>query len=349
MKNVIDRHLLSEKASVREALQRLDQLAADAVAFVVDDEGKLISSITDGDIRRGLIKGLSLEDPLAKFARAKPKTFDHTNYSVEKMRSYRAKDYSIVPVVNPAGKIVDIVNFRQQRSYLPLDAVVMAGGKGTRLRPLTENTPKPLLKVGDKPIIEHNVDRLVNFGVRHLTISVNYLGEQLVDHFKDGSDFGLRVDYVEEDQPRGTIGAVSDIDSFDNDFILVMNSDLLTTIDFEQMFDELLSKEADMIVATVPYEVKVPYGVIETSGDLVTNLREKPTYTYYSNAGIYIIRKSHLNRIPSEGVFNATDLMENLYNDHLRVVHFPIVGYWLDIGKPADFERAQRDIKHLQL
>ena len=225
----------------------------------------------------------------------------------------------------------------------------MAGGQGVRLRPLTLETPKPLLKVGDKPIVEYNIDRLANYGVEKLTITVNYLGEQIINYFGDGGEFGIDIDYVEEKTPRGTIGSVTEIARVDCDYVLVMNSDLLTTIDFEEMMAEMLEQDADMIVGTVPYDVKVPYGVVETEGNNIIGLREKPTYTYYSNAGIYIFKKDAIARIPREGVYNATDLMRDLYSDNKRVIQFPILGYWLDVGKPADFERAQRDIEHISL
>ncbi|MFK8164598.1 MAG: nucleotidyltransferase family protein, partial [Lewinella sp.] len=332
MQPYILRHLISHVSPVREALRQLDVLAADAVLFLVDDDHRLLASLTDGDIRRGLINGLDLAAPLSKFTQQSPKAFVRGKYDLEQMQKWRELNYRIVPVVDQDNKIVDIVNFRKQRSYLPLDAVIMAGGVGSRLRPLTDIIPKPLLPVGDKPIIEHNIDRLRSFGVKHLTISIKYLGEQIVDYFGDGSQKGMDIRYVTEEEPRGTIGAVSEVDKVFNDVVLVMNSDLLTTIDLEGMFNDLLEKNADMVVATVPYEVKIPYGVIETEGDLIKSLREKPTYTYYSNAGIYLIRKAHLGKIPKAGRYSAPDLMEQLYSTGHRVTHFPIFDYWLDVG-----------------
>ncbi|OAV44316.1 nucleotidyltransferase family protein [Lewinella sp. 4G2] len=349
MINSIQRHLLPQSASVREALARLDKLASDAVVFLIKDRNILVGSITDGDIRRGLINGLTLETPLMEFVQAAPKAFRRSTFNLQQMQEWREKNFRILPVINDENRIVDIINFRKQRSFLPMDAVIMAGGVGSRLRPLTLDTPKPLLKVGDKPIIEHNIERLRSFGVVNLTISIKYLGQQLIDYFGDGSDRGMNITYVTEDEPRGTIGAVSEIQEIFNPYVLVMNSDLLTTIDLEEMFSEMLAKEADMTVATVPYEVEIPYGVIETEGDLIKALKEKPTYTYYSNAGIYIIRKEHIAKVPATGRYSAPDLMENLYTSDHRVTHFPILGYWLDIGKHNDFEKAQRDIEHLKL
>ena len=204
------------------------------------------------------------------------------------------------------------------------------------------------MKVGDKPIIEYNIDRLKDFGIRNLTLTIKYLGQQLVDYFKDGAEKDLNIGYMQEDEPLGTIGSVSLIEQFHNEYILVMNSDLLTNIDYEDMFKDMLDKGGDMIVATTPYEVQIPYGVIETVGDRIVALKEKPTYTYYSNAGIYIFKKEFVDLIPKGEHFNATDLMEALYSNGKKVVHYPILGYWLDIGKPHDFEKAQKDIKHIK-
>jgi dTDP-glucose pyrophosphorylase len=349
MQTSIPRHLIHYEVSVREALSQLDLLAADAVLFLVDEANRLKASLTDGDIRRGLINGLDLDSPLMKFTQQAPKAFVRGKYDLNQMRDWRDRNFRVIPVVDHENVVVDIVNFRTQRSYLPLDAVIMAGGVGSRLRPLTDTIPKPMLPVGDKPIVEHNIDRLRSFGIKHLTLSIKYLGQQLIDYFGEGGDKGMDIRYVTEDEPRGTIGAVSEVKDIYNDYVLVMNSDLLTNINLEGMFADLIEKKADMVVATVPYEVKIPYGVIETEGDLIKSLLEKPTYTYYSNAGIYIIRREHLAKIPTSGRFGAPDLMEALYSTGHRVIHFPIFDYWLDVGKHADYEKAQNDIKHLNL
>jgi len=346
--NYINRHLIESTVSVRQILERLDKLAADAIIFLVDDQKRMVGSITDGDIRRGLIKGLTLEDEVTKFVQPNPKFFKKDVFNIDDLIKWRLNNYKIIPVLDAEDKICDVVNFRIQKSFLPIDAIIMAGGEGTRLRPLTLDTPKPLLKVGGKPIIEYNVDRLREFGIRNLSISINYLGEQLISYFEDGSQKEMNIKYVEEETPLGTIGAARQVEEFFNDYVLVMNSDLLTNVDFEEMFQELVSKDADMIVATVPYEVNIPYGVIELEGDEIVNLKEKPTYTYYSNAGIYIFKKTHIQKIPKNEHFNATDLMEALYNGDGKVIQYPILDYWLDIGKHHDFEKAQKDVKHIK-
>ena len=344
----IKKHIIGTDTSVKEVLNRLNKLASDAILFITDGSNTLIGSLTDGDIRRGLIKGLGLEDEILKFVEGNPKFCRKDKFDLNTIKTWRENNFKIIPVLDDQNKIVDIINFKNQKSFLPMDAVIMAGGVGSRLRPLTLNTPKPLLKVGGKPIIEYNIERLKSFGIKNVTISIKYLGQQLIDYFNDGSDLDINIGYVEEDEPLGTIGSVGLIEAFYNDYILVMNSDLLTNIDFEEMFGELISKKGEMIVATTPYEVEIPYGVIETDGDCITALREKPTYTYYSNAGIYMFKKEHIGLIPKNEHFNATDLMEALYANDKRVVHYPILDYWLDIGKPHDYEKAQKDINHIK-
>lgn len=349
MENNVARHLIAERATVREALGRLDALAADAVLFLTNEQDVLTGALTDGDIRRYLLQGGAVDDEVRLAAFSDFQYVRSSQVNLRALQDIRKKRIAIVPILDAAGRLVEIFNFRTQKSLLPVDAVIMAGGVGSRLRPLTNDVPKPLLPVGGKPIIEHNIDRLKAYGVEHLTISIKYLGQQLIDYFGDGSARGMKINYVTEEEPRGTIGAISEINAFVNDYVLVMNSDLLTTIDFEAMFLHCLDHDADMAVATIPYEVKVPYGVIEHENELVTGLREKPTYTYYSNAGIYILKRAHVGLVPKTGRFGAPDLMEALYSSGKRVVHYPIVGYWLDIGKHHDYEKAQEDIKKLKL
>lgn len=344
----IEKHIIQNGVSVRQVLSKLDKLAADAILFLVDDNQSLIGSLTDGDVRRGLIKGLELKDSINKFVVGSPKYLKKCQFNLAQIQDWRSKNYKVIPVLNKQNQIIDIINFRLQKSYLPIDAVIMAGGKGLRLRPLTLKTPKPLLKVGEKPIIEHNINHLKAYGINNITMTIKYLGQQLVNYFGDGSTKNLSINYIkEEKEPLGTIGSVSLIDKFHNDYILVMNSDLLTNINYEEMFKELLDKEADMIVATIPYEVKIPYGVIETNGERIIALKEKPTFTYYSNAGIYIFKKKFVNFIPKNKYYNATDLLEKLCKNGNKVVYYSILGYWLDIGKPNDYEKARKDIKHI--
>ena len=341
--------MLLSGSSVLQGLERLDRLGADAIVFVVDNKDRLLGSLTDGDVRRGLLRGKGVEAPVDDIIQRHAKTVSKDNYSLNDIIEYRNNDFRVIPVLNGNNEIVNIINFRFQSSYLPVDAVIMAGGRGSRLRPLTDTTPKPLLKIGNKPIIDHSLHQLRKYGIDDYWISVRYLGEQLEEHFGNGQDLGVHINYVWEDEPLGTIGAVSKIDCFHHDHVLITNSDILTNLNYEDFYLDFLEKEADMAVVTIPYEVNIPYAVMETSNHHVLSFQEKPTYTYYSNGGIYLVKKDLLKWIPQNTFYNSTDLMEKVIQEGLKLISYPMRHYWLDIGKPEDFRRAQEDIEHLNL
>lgn len=341
-------HFITRSSKAIEALNSLNNLGADAILFVVDENQKLIGSLTDGDIRRGLLKGISLENNLQNFIQPNPKYINKTNYSLQQVLALREGNFKIVPILNDRGEIIKVLNFRHLKSYLPLDVVIMAGGRGQRLAPLTDDKPKPLIPVGNKPIIEHNIDRLVSYGIDDIWISVKYLGEQIEQHFGNGKNKGVDINYVWEDEPLGTIGSVSKIKNFNHDTILVTNSDLLTNINYEDFYLDFLESGADFSVASTSYVVNVPYAVLETDNMNITAFREKPTYTYYSNAGIYLIKKNVLKFIPEHTFFNATDFMESLLENGKTLRTYPIRGYWLDIGNHEDYQKALNDFEHIQ-
>lgn len=345
-----NKHLIAQDASIRDALAKLNVLALDAILFVVDQQGKLIGSMTDGDIRRGFIKGYNFETPIVEFIQPNPVYIVRNKYTISELEGYRKRNLKIIPILDDAHCIVDVLNLRLKSSLLPLNAVIMAGGKGERLLPLTATCPKPLLKVGDKPIIEHNVDRLVKYGINKIVISIRYLGDQIKAHFGDGGDKDVQISYIEEDEPLGTFGALSLIEDFTTEHVLLMNSDLLTNIDFTDFYQSYLDSGADLMVASIPYQVKIPYAVLQINEGDVVSFDEKPTYNYYSNGGIYLFKRSLIESYVEKGCFfNATDFMELLIGQKKKVAHYPILGYWLDIGKPQDFAKAQEDIKHINL
>lgn len=342
-------HLIFLGSTVKDALILLNELAQDAILFVVDDDGKLIGALTDGDVRRGLIKGFTIDSLIDDIIQPNPRYIIKGENSLEKIIEYREGNFRIVPVLDENYRVVNIINFRQTRSYLPIDAVIMAGGRGQRLQPLTDTIPKPLLRVGDKAIMEHNLDRLALYGIDDFWISVKYLGEQIENHFGNGHEKNIKIEYVWENIPLGTIGAVSQIENFEHDYVLITNSDLLTDIDYEQFFKEFIIKQADFAVLTIPYQVSIPYAVLETNEGNVKSFKEKPTYTYYSNGGVYLMKREILKFIPKDTFFDATDLMEELIKNNLKVISFPFSGYWLDVGKHEDFKKAQEDIKYIKI
>jgi dTDP-glucose pyrophosphorylase len=341
-------HLILSGSNVKQALAKLNDLSQDAILFVVDGNSKLIGSLTDGDVRRGLLNDFTVESKIDEIIQSNPRFIRKGNYDIQKIIEYREEDYRVIPVLDENEIVINVINFRYNKSYLPIDAVIMAGGRGQRLQPLTDAIPKPLLKVGDKPILEHNLNRLAMYGIDDFWVSVKYLGGQIEDYFGTGTQKNINIEYVWENEPLGTIGAVSKIVNFKHDYILVTNSDLLTNIDYEQFFLEFIKQGADLAVLTIPYQVAIPYAVLETEKGEVKSFKEKPTYTYYSNGGIYLMKKEMLGYIPQNTFFNATDLMEELIRSDKKIVSFPFSGYWLDIGKHEDFEKAQTDINNIK-
>ncbi|WP_179336593.1 sugar phosphate nucleotidyltransferase [Winogradskyella ludwigii] len=227
-----------------------------------------------------------------------------------------------------------------------IDVVIMAGGKGKRLNPLTNLTPKPLLKIGDKPIIAYCTELIASHGVKHINVTINYLGEQIVDYFKTNNKHQIDFNFIKEAQPLGTIGALKLIKNFKTDYILVMNADLLTNVNLKALFNHFLSKKADALIATIPYQVNVPHDLVETEEGYVTSLKAKHSYSYHLNSGIYIFKKSCLDFIPENTFFDATDLIKVLLSNGIKIINYPIHDYWIDIGKPKDFKKAQEDVKH---
>lgn len=340
-------HLILSGSTIKQALIQLNKLG-DTILFMVDENDKLIGSLTDGDVRRGLIKGVSIDKSINEIIRFNPRFIRKGERDIQKIIDYRiTMHFRIIPILDKYDRVVNVINFRETRSYLPVDAVMMAGGRGQRLIPFTNTVPKPLLKVGDKPIIEHNLNRLSLFGIDDIWISINHLGEQIENFFGNGADRSVHISYIREDQPLGTIGSVSKIKNFQHDYILITNSDLLTNLDYEHFFLEFMKHDADLAIVTIPYQVNIPYAVLETTDGRVNNFKEKPTYTYYSNGGIYLIKRHLLDLIPNDTLYNATDLMERLIAEGKKVFSYPLMGYWLDIGNPEDYEKAQKDIEHI--
>jgi dTDP-glucose pyrophosphorylase len=341
-------HLILSGSTVKQALGVLNDLSQDAILFVVDENNKLIGSLTDGDVRRGLLNDFTVETKIDEIIQSNPRFIRKGDYDIQKIIEYREEDYRVIPVLDENDVVINVINFRYIKSYLPIDAVIMAGGRGQRLQPLTDGTPKPLLKVGDKPIMEHNLNRLAMYGIDDFWVSVKYLGEQIEAYFGAGKQKNINIEYVWENDPMGTIGAVALINNFKHDYVLVTNSDLLTNIDYEQFFLDFIKQGADLAVLTIPYQVAIPYAVLETEKGEVKSFKEKPTYTYYSNGGIYLMKKEMTHLIPQNKFYNATDLMEDLIQLNKKIISFPFSGYWLDVGKHEDFEKAQTDIHNIK-
>ena len=332
-----------------DALNQLNQLSSsENMTLFVKEGEKLKGTITDGDIRRGLLKGHQIDSSLERFVNRNFHYLTAGEENIQAISAFRKQGIKLIPILDRSGKLIEIFDLSKNYTRIPMSALLMAGGLGTRLKPLTDKTPKPMLVVGDKPIIEHNIDRLIKYGVKDFYISVKYLKEQIIAYFGDGSKKGISITYIEEDKPLGTIGALSFINEIKQENLLVMNSDLLTDLNYESFYTEFVRSKSKMMVLSIPYDVNIPYAVLETDDKTVLSFIEKPTYTYYSNGGVYLLRFAEKARIPKNTFYNATDLMEELIQEG-SLSHFIHRGFWLDIGKPKDFEKSQNDIKHLNL
>lgn len=342
------RHFISKDKTLLEALEQINCFYNEPlVLFVVDDEGHMVGTLTDGDSRRALIAGASVNDKAEKIMHRSFNYLKVENISdVKEIKKQKELKMKLVPVLDSEWHIVDIIDLDKFKTRLPIDAVLMAGGKGERLRPLTEKTPKPLLPVGGKAIIDHNIDRLISYGIKHISVTVNYLKEQIEEHYK-GLRNGVKIQTIQEPKYLGTIGSIKFVPKFYHDTILLMNSDVFTNINYEDFFLHFQQHNAEMSVAAIPYNVSIPYGILDLDGRDIKGLLEKPKYNYYANAGIYLIKQRALDEIPENVFFNATDLVKKLIAERKKVIRYPLNGTWIDIGNPQEYQKACDLVKHL--
>lgn len=341
------KYTIESSNTISDALQLLNTFDKDdALTLFVVENDRMIGTLTDGDIRRKLIDGLKLDQPVSSIMHRDFRYLKENLISVFDIHTYKEAGITLLPILDSTNRIKDVINLKLQKSFLPIDAVLMAGGKGERLRPLTENTPKPLLKVGDKAIIDYNIDSLISYGIKHISVTVNYLREQLEAHFSEPRE-QIKISCIREPKYLGTIGSIKFIQTFYNKTVLLMNSDLFTNINYEDFYMHFIENQADMSIAAVPYTVAIPYGIFELEGRKVTGLVEKPVYNYYANAGIYLIKRELLKLIPNDSFFNATDFIELLINQEKNVVRYPITGYWIDIGKHEEYSKANELVRHI--
>lgn len=334
------RHIISTEASVKEALSAINALSGEAMTlFAVNPEGKLAGTVTDGDIRRALLKGVNLDDKVEKGMHKKFLAIYPKDDVLSVMAEGRKRRLSLLPVLDKEGSITDILDLKSVKTLLPIDAVLMAGGKGERLRPLTLKTPKPLLPVGGKPIIDYNIDELESCGVKRIFITTNYLADKIERHFAHRTGSAV-VECVREPRRLGTMGSLALIEGIQSDNVLLMNSDLLTTINFEAMYLHHVKNKSDLTMAGVPYSVSVPYALMRIKNGRVRELEEKPTYNYFANAGVYILKRSLIEKISKGEYLDAPDFISSLISGGGKVGCYPIEGTWIDIGSPDDYRYA---------
>lgn len=339
-------HIIPTEASLLDAFGVLNALPSGAsmTLVAIDASGRVAGTITDGDLRRALLAGGPLTATVDSAMRRGFESVGPGDDYVERLRMLRLRGIRLIPEVDRDGRPVSLIDLGITINRLPLSAILMAGGKGERLRPLTLSTPKPLLPVGDKAIMDYNLDALARVGVTDVSVSVNYLAEQIESHL------ALRYPQarpVREPFAMGTLGSASLCKVEPEGSTLVMNADLLTTISFEDLFIHHRKSGAAVTIAAIPYNVSVPYAILDTEGGRVRGLKEKPSYSYYANAGIYIFENRLLGELPPRRRTDAPDFIEEAIAAGERVSYFPVSGTWIDIGSPADYAHACELMKHI--
>ena len=339
--------------SFREAIARIDQNGL-GIVLVTDAERRLLGTVTDGDVRRSILASVSLDAPVAailaskagsRYARAttvRPGTDRDT--CVRLMRSHGILHLAVLDEQERVAGVIRLHDFAPERSLESLRAVVMAGGIGSRLRPLTDETPKPMLPIGDRPLLEIIIGQLREVGIKQVKVATHHKAEKIVEHFGDGQGFGVELSYVTEDRPMGTAGSLGLIEP-PTATTLVVCGDILTQVDYRALVSYHRGHQADLTLVVRPHDLQVPYGVIDCEGPEVRRLREKPVLNFFVNAGIYLLEPSVFAYIPKGRRCDMTDLIQSLLEARRRVISFPIHEFWLDIGQHAQYQQAQEQVK----
>lgn len=336
--------LINPNTTILEAMKMIDETTMQFAA-VVSKEMHLLGTVTDGDIRRGILNGLPLGSSIEGVMNTSPFCCDsgkQVAYYKKQMEKRRLKQLPITT----SGNILQEILFSEKLELVTKKknkVVLMVGGLGTRLHPLTETVPKPMLNVGNKPILETIIESFKAYGFSHFILSVNYKKEMIMNYFRDGSDFGVSIEYIEETKRLGTAGALSLLKELPTEPFFVMNGDLLTKVNFEQLLDFHTTTKATATMCVREYEYQIPYGVIETENHSLLSIVEKPVHKNFVNAGIYVLSPSALKRVPNDGFYDMPELFKTLMTDNNRVSAFPLREYWLDIGRIDDYEKANGD------
>lgn len=340
--------LASANISIKKALGLLDQ-AGLQILLIVDSENRLLGTITDGDIRRGLLKGLTLDESIESIVFRSPTVGRNNDSNQEIINKARAKKLHQIPILDESNRVVGLKRVDELLSpkAKPNKVILMVGGLGTRLHPLTKDTPKPMLKVGDKPILHTIVEQFASHGFVHIVMCVNYKADTIQAYFGSGEEFGVHIEYVVEQERMGTAGALSLLTSKPEHPFFVMNGDLLTNVNFESLLDYHLSYSATATMCVREYEFQVPYGVVNIEDNCITSIIEKPAHKFFVSAGIYMFNPESLSLIPSGQYFDMPSLFEALIKKNATTVSFPIHEYWLDIGRIKEYEQANREYREV--
>ena len=338
---------IQRETTIRDAITQMESNRS-GIVLIVDESQKLAGTVTDGDVRRAILVDTSLEEPVgllldrklgSPFANPITATVGEPRESM--LDTFQRHGIIHLPIVDENQRVVDLVTLQDlvPTEELGLQAVIMAGGRGTRMRPLTDDVPKPMLPVGDRPLMELTIDQLRAAGIKHVSVTLHHKLEKVTDYFGDGTGFGVNINYLTEERPLGTAGALGLMET-PGETMLVINGDILTQVDYRAMLIYHRQHSADLTVALFQHDIRVPYGVIECDDAWVKNITEKPVYKYLVNAGIYLLESSVLQYVPKDRSSDMPDLIQTLLNEGLRVAAFPIHEYWLDIGRPEDYRQA---------
>ncbi len=338
--------LLRPDDSIRRAIEVIDQ-GAKRIALVVDEEEMLLGTVTDGDIRRGILAHIPLDAPVSQVMNAQPRTLAPHCSRADVMQLLGSAQVLQAPVVDPAsGRLMGLETLTDllKRPRLENPVFLMAGGFGTRLRPLTDHCPKPMLPVGGKPMLEHILQDLIDYGFYRFYISVHYLREQVIEHFQDGSRWGVKIQYIHEDAPLGTAGCLGLLprEAVQRP-IIVVNGDIMTRVNYEALLQDHDRHTPAATVCTRQYDFQVPYGVIDHEGQRITNITEKPVHHFFVSAGIYVLAPQVVHAMQAQTRIDMPDLLKTEIHAGREVRMFPVHEYWLDIGRMNDFELAQHD------
>jgi dTDP-glucose pyrophosphorylase len=340
MKNV-ENIKLSQTATIKEALEIIDK-AAMQIALVIDENDKLLGTITDGDIRRAFLKGLNLDSSIQTVIFKNPTIANISDTKEEILKVALSKKLHQVPIIDNDGKIVGIQEIEEliKPKNKTNKVILMVGGLGTRLRPLTENTPKPMLKVGNKPILQTIVEKFSEYGYTNIVMCVNYKSYVIQDYFGDGKKFGVNIEYILEKQRMGTAGALSLLKEKPDEPFFVMNGDLLTNVNFEHLHDFHSANNSMGTMCVREYDFQVPYGVVNIDGSKILSIEEKPTHKFFVSAGIYMLSPDVLKYIPKNDFYDMPTLFEKLISENKNTISFPLREYWLDIGRMEEYKKA---------
>ena len=336
----IDEIKINQNASIKEALEAIDK-GAIKVAVVLSDDGLLLGMLNDGDIRRALLKGMSLGDSIAGIINKHPVVANINDTKERILELANEKKLHQIPIISN-GKLIGIQDIREflAPKNKPNKVILMVGGLGTRLRPLTNDVPKPMLDVGNKPILHTIVENFAKYGYTDIIMCVNYKSEIIKEYFGNGDKFGVKIEYVLENKRMGTAGALSLLQKRPKDDFFVMNGDLLTNVNFEYLHEYHKDSNALASICIRKYEMQVPYGVVNVRANKVTSIEEKPTQSFFVSAGIYMFSPIVLDFIPKGVFYDMPTLFSELLKHDFPIHPFPIREYWLDIGRMDEYRRA---------